>query len=734
MKKRYFKNLIAGTLSTVMLCSTASAVYAEDTATGSVAEGKIIYSSDFEDGDVSAFTPRNSGDTTVISASEDNAVSGKKALCASGRTKTWNGPALKLDDICEAGKAYLVSAKVMGQYYTSNTFSMQYTDSAGTEHYENLANLNGNGWQEINDIKISFSDDVSNVMIYFEGGTDNIYIDDFVLKEAPTHNIQQDIASLKDLYSDYFKIGTAVTAKELAPQATKDLILKQFNSITAGNELKPDAILDQKACQAMAADGNDEDPQVSLDSAKSILNFARENNIPVRGHVLVWHQQTPTWFFKENYDPNGEWVSKEKMLVRMENYIKNVFAAVEEEYSDVDFYAWDVVNECWLDDGKARPAGTQEEGSQNSPWVKIFGDNSFIKPAFEFAKKYAPEGTKLYYNDFNEYMPGKTDAIIKMVEEINSDGHYIDGIGMQSHLDARSGSDAFPSVNVYKKALDKFCETGLDVQITELDATVNDKDHFKEQAQYYSDIMDAIVAQKDKVSAVVFWGTTDDQSWRASKYPLLFNEDYTAKESFYSIIDGIESTGTTTTKPSDTTTTTTQTTTTSELPVTSTITTTSGFVPHYFSFKFEDTITDITDGTITFKENGEFSTNDKEIIEKFSSAGVGSNVSVDFQCYEGGHIIATLDSIKVIGESDIVYGDANEDGKVNVADAVLIMQSISNGDQYKLSDSAATNADVANQGDGLSNMDALAIQMIEAKIITVDDLPITTEKLNSLVQ
>lgn len=644
MKKKYLKSLIAGSLSAVMLCSTASAVYAEDSTAGStVTDGKIIYSSDFEDGDVSAFTNRNSNDTTVISASTDNAVSGTKSLCASGRTKTWNGPALKLDDICEPGKAYLISAKVMGQYYTSNTLSLQYTDASGTEHYENLKALNGNGWQEINDIKVSFSADVSNVMIYFEGGTDNIYIDDFVLREAPVHDIQQDIASLKDVYSDYFKIGTATTAKELAPTSTQNLVLKHFNSITPGNELKPDAILDQKACLAMAEAGNDENPQVNLDSAKSILNFARENNIPVRGHVLVWHSQTPTWFFKENYDPNGEWVSKEKMLKRMENYIKNVFTAIEEEYSDVDFYAWDVVNECWLDDGTPRKAGSQEENSNSSPWVQIFGDNSFIKPAFEFAKKYAPEGTKLYYNDFNEYMPNKTDAIIKMVEEINSDGHYIDGIGLQSHLDVN-----FPSVSVYKKALDKFCATGLDVQITELDATVsgNDEESFAKQAQYYSDIMDTIVAQKDNISAVVFWGTTDDQSWRASKYPLLFNEDYTAKPSFYSIIDGIESTGTTTT------TTTTQTTSSTDTTTTTTTVTTNP----------------IPDGRKT-------------------------------------------------------YGDANTDGEVTIADAVLIMQALANSDEFKLTAQGEINADVVGN-DGVTGNDALAIQMVVANLIDKKDFPL----------
>ncbi len=745
MKRKYFKNFIAGTVGALMICSSAPVVYAED-STATAPEGKIIYSSDFEDGDVSLFSKRNDSDTTVVSASTDNAVSGTKSLCASGRTKSWNGPALKLDDICEPGTAYLVSAKVMGQYYTSNTMSLQYTDASGTEHYENLANLNGNGWQEVNDIKISFSADVSNVMIYFEGGTDNIYIDDFVLKEAPKYSIQEDIPSLKDVYSDYFKIGGVATVKELAPQSTKDLILKHCNSFTAGNEMKPDALLDQNACIAMAKDGDDTNPQVTLDQARSLLDFARDNNIPMRGHVLVWHQQTPTWFFKENYDVNGDWVSKEKMLKRLENYIKNVFETLEKEYPEIDFYAYDVVNECWLDDGSQRPAGTQEEASKNSPWVKVFGDNmSFIKPAFEFAKKYAPEGTKLYYNDFNEYMPQKTDAIIKMVEEINSDGHYIDGIGMQSHLDARSGSDAFPSVNVYKKALDKFCETGLDVQVTELDVTVNDKDHFKEQAQYYSDIMDTIVAQKDHISSVTFWGTTDDMSWRASGYPLLFNEDYTAKESFYAIIDGIESTGTTTTttKPSETTTTTTNTTTTTPnanipnpslgIPVKEDITPDDlngfhvgdkGIIPFNSGNSVWEIMDVKVDGDAISITNSDRQSDIKFTCKKEGTVTVKVTVSSSKYNYLPRVLETTIKVNPAEEKGDIKYGDTNEDGEVTLADAVLIMQSLANPDIYTLTEKGRLNADVVGNGDGISSNDALAIQMTGISLLKLEDLPL----------
>ena len=135
----------------------------------------------------------------------------------------------------------------------------------------------------------------------------------------------------------------------------------------------------------------------------------------------------------------------------------------------------------------------------------------------------------------------------------------IDGIGLQSHLNVMNygSEEPFPLAVHYGSALDKYCETGLDIQITELDATLaEDKPVTKEllelQAKYYSDIMDAIVRNKDSISAVVFWGTTDDQSWRAWGSPLLFTEKYEAKPCFHSIIDGIEYTTPEPTQPKPT--------------------------------------------------------------------------------------------------------------------------------------------------------------------------------------
>ena len=538
MAKKNLSRILAGAMAAVCV-TTAVPLCSVDAV--EITEGAVIYATDFEDGIVDKFTGR--GGVEVMTAVTDYANSGEYSMCVSERAKGWHGPQLLLDEICEPNKEYTVSAFVRAEWYNDIKLSLEYTDAEGERHYSNLKSAvnQGDGWSEFSEVKFSFTDDVSKVYLYFEGDdAAKIWIDDFTLKEAPIIPIQDDIPSLQAVYNDHFKVGTAIMASNLASPSFMDLTEKHFSdSITFGNELKPDALLKQDACQAYMEenDGDDTNPQISLSSARSLLNYCAETGTPVRGHTLVWHSQTPDWFFKEGYADDGEWVTPEKMLLRMENYIKNVMEALETEYPDVEFYAWDVVNEAWLDSGVPRTAGEQgANGSNNSAWVQVFGDNSFIKYAFQYARKYAPEGCKLYYNDFNEYMPQKTDAIIAMAEELKAEG-LIDGIGLQSHLDV-----GFPSVSVYEKAIAKFAATGLDIQVTELDITTADTSEagMETQAQIYSDIFDVLVKYSDSISAVVLWGVTDDQSWRAAKLPLLFDAEFQAKPAFYSVVDGLE--------------------------------------------------------------------------------------------------------------------------------------------------------------------------------------------------
>jgi len=337
--------------------------------------------------------------------------------------------------------------------------------------------------------------------------------------------------ALKNVYAERFLFGSILSQTTMNSAANKDLILKEFNSITLENELKPDATMEKSG-------STDTDIKVTLNRASSILKFCEDNGISVRGHTLVWHNQTPDWFFNEGLSDNGNLANKATMNKRMESYIKNMFAAIKAQYPKLKLYAYDVVNEAFTNDGGGLRKGDGDTGG-NSKWTKIYGDDEFIQNAFKYARLYAPPTCKLFYNDYNEYLSAKTTDIVNLVTKIKAQGN-IDGIGMQSHLDARTGSDPFPSVTAYATALKEFKKTGLDIQVTELDVTIDNNSYLVNQAKYYKDIMKAIMETGgDAVKAVVVWGVRDDQSWRDSQYPLLWTgsgETFTPKPAYDSLV------------------------------------------------------------------------------------------------------------------------------------------------------------------------------------------------------
>lgn len=78
-------------------------------------------------------------------------------------------------------------------------------------------------------------------------------------------------------------------------------------------------------------------------------------------------------------------------------------------------------------------------------------------------------------------------------------------------------------------------------------------------------------------------------------------------------------------------------------------------------------------------------------------------------------------NLRILSELEkntVVYGDANCDGKVTIADSTAIMQSLGNPDKYGLSEQGARNADCCNPGDGVTTSDAIAIQKIHSKILS----------------
>lgn len=328
---------------------------------------------------------------------------------------------------------------------------------------------------------------------------------------TPTPNPLDDM-TLKDLYADDFKIGIAVQTGSLGSKPVMDEISSQFNSMTLENASKPDALLRMKESKE-GLPGTYTDPVVDVDGLASYMKFAKENGIAVRFHTLLWHSQTPAWLFTEDYTVGGAKVSREVMLKRMESYIRQVMTLMEEKYPG-QVYCYDVVNEA-IDPGHGDPDGLRTA----SFWYEVVG-RDFMNYAFEYARKYAPEGVDLYYNDYNCYM--KTKEIINVLKPILEAGN-IDGIGMQSHMTA--------SQNVERTIVGpaaEFTAAGFKVQLTELDIGIEKETETNLELQaikykvLFKKVREAKQSGKIDLDCITVWGLYDSASWRADEYPLMY--------------------------------------------------------------------------------------------------------------------------------------------------------------------------------------------------------------------
>ena len=307
--------------------------------------------------------------------------------------------------------------------------------------------------------------------------------------------------------------------------------LDQFSSFTVENDMKPMFFLDTEE-NLSDPETYDLEPCLCFDYAVPYLEFSKKNNMPMRGHTLVWHNQTPSWFFYNDYDESKGFVSRDKMLTRLENYIKGVLTFIQENYPG-QIYAWDVCNEI-IDEGDFR----------KSLWTKVVGEDFFIK-AFEFARKYASPEVKLFYNDYNTYEEWKRDLILEKVLKPLIEKGLVDGMGMQSHLLMDE-----PELSLYEKALHMYGALGIEVQITELDIHNADasEESMNKLADRYKELFTIIVKTKDEgkanVTSVTFWNLLDQFSWltgfrKERSHPLLFEGKCEAKKAYYSVLETV---------------------------------------------------------------------------------------------------------------------------------------------------------------------------------------------------
>jgi endo-1,4-beta-xylanase len=353
----------------------------------------------------------------------------------------------------------------------------------------------------------------------------------------------QNSITLREAYTNAFLFGGAVNEAIVSgtDRTSRGIVVRQFNSITPENVMKAEVL-------------NPHPGVFNFGPADAFVAFGESNGMFIVGHPLVWHNQTPAWFFQET---NGVPVSREALTERMRSHIQTVAGRYAGRVQ-----AWDVVNEVIDNDGSYRP----------TTWVKGIGSGEeLVKLAFKFASEAAPNA-ELYYNDFNAWRPAKRDGIVRLVKLLQAAGIRIDGVGMQGHWGLN-----YPKREYIEAAIDAYAALGVKVMITELDVdvlpltregqiigTVMSHEQFQleefkafldpypnglpDAVQHqltarYTELFRIFRAKQDKIARVTLWGVHDGMSWKngypipgRTNYPLLFDRNRQPKPALEAVL------------------------------------------------------------------------------------------------------------------------------------------------------------------------------------------------------
>ena len=350
--------------------------------------------------------------------------------------------------------------------------------------------------------------------------------------------------SLKEYCKDYFTLGVGINGSTLDnltlhSEEYMALVKQHFNSCTLSNLMKSAYILKQEESIQNALEG-DGSPVLTFESIDPTLQWCMDNGVGMRGHTLVWHVQSPDWFFREGYTDDGAYVDKDTMLFRMESYICQLMTHVQDNYPGV-VYCWDVVNEA-VDPDKGDPDSAfscrmENEGTPN-PWYITIGED-YVEMAFTYARKYVADGVKLFYNDFNTYDTKKREYIYTLCEGLKEKG-LIDGIGMQGYW-----GTTYPSMAAIEGTILRFAKLELELQITELTVSVDEEteEQFADQAQRYFNIfyslhnLDIEGGGSANITNVTFFGLKDHYNPNDTTNARLFDTDFQPKPAFIRVRD-----------------------------------------------------------------------------------------------------------------------------------------------------------------------------------------------------
>jgi endo-1,4-beta-xylanase len=500
--------------------------------------GETVIDTDFEDG-LDGWGPRDGGPGAPTIRLTGGAHGGAAAALVTDRVNQGAGLGRDVTTVLDTAVTYDFSAWLRfgeGQPTDEIWLSLA-TTSGGSQSFSTLSRfttVTNTGWTQVT---ASFTMPAADsALLYFEtryqggatGNTSDFLVDDILVK-VPEPPVIEPLPPLHE--STDFPVGVAIDSRETVGGSAQ-LLTRHFNQITPENHMKPEAWYDAQRTFR------------PHEQAIALMDFAQDNNLRVYGHTLVWHSQTPPWFFQDEAgQPLTNSAAHQQILRdRLRAHITNIAQSLSQRYglfgsATNPLRAFDAVNEVVSDSGEF------SDGLRRSEWYRILGE-SYLDLTFQYAHEafnttYAVAETDpvtLFINDYNTEQGGKQTRYKALVERLLARGVPVGGVGHQFHL-----SLATPT-STLNTALEAFASLPVKQAVTELDVTTGTpvtQARLIDQGYFYRDAFRIFRAHAEDLFAVTVWGLLDGRSWRSSSgAPLIFGDNLRAKPAYYGAVDG----------------------------------------------------------------------------------------------------------------------------------------------------------------------------------------------------
>jgi endo-1,4-beta-xylanase len=346
------------------------------------------------------------------------------------------------------------------------------------------------------------------------------------------------VPPLKEAFKGKFLIGAALDFRGAPTRAPLeiDIAATHFNAFTPENSMKPMFLQPTEG-------------RFNFANADRLVEFAEKHGAAPIGHCLVWHSQTPRWFFQ---GADGQPAGRELALARMRKHIATVVGHYKGRVKQ-----WDVVNEAISD--------TSDQQLRPSPWFKAIGED-YIAEAFRAAHEADPDAV-LIYNDYGIERRDKRDKALRLLKSLLAKKVPVHAVGIQGHwhLDR-------PDLAEVEESIKQFAALGLKVMITELDISVLPRRPqgaatsrgerpsaeqraamnpytkglpdtvAQQQTERYQQAFAMFLRHRDVIGRVTFWGVHDGHTWLnfypipgRTDYPLLFDRQGKPKAAFFAV-------------------------------------------------------------------------------------------------------------------------------------------------------------------------------------------------------